>query len=805
MLQQVTPSPPHPQDGVLPLPLVGVPTVETLRSQNITLKIELSDKENQILQLRHALNLALTKGASWGGFRQRVSLTKKLNYSPEALWQQTTSPKALAVTTSDSASTATAELEGVVAALQQQLQSKSSELCEVQSQLASLREVNAKQQKEIDDMKAASRSAADSGKSPAATAHLMNQITFLHEEAERLENELRDVREKAAEQLRAANESHAEDARARMDDVERLTKENNLLRAQVAPLTRRVGKLNQGEDLFARCRILEGQLATAISEKTAAVVEKHDLLTRMRKLETQIKGSKTTIKETERAAAEESAAADEQVRGLQDVIHALTQDREQIKAELAAFQSRAAIPRQSVQAQCERTETTSTSVQAVPEAVAVAHCGCQVDSIVHFAHVGDTAQSLAVTLETKCGELDSARADLDSLSSVHAETLSYLESAKARLAEELSRRKALEADLEKLQMQSRAQQQQCSQLAALLRDRDAALAAGQQRMQQAINAAAALEQDRHHWEEDMACNTSDLQKLAATQALTTEQLAQAASENDALRGEVQRLLQREAQCNYELKAKDAELGELLAAYQQSVRELDKVSNFQQTIEREADNLRATLASREERIASLQSQVSALHEREQQLAVDVQARDYENGQLHRKRVQAEKDLAQFDAMLADFQQRNEALQRVNYEFERSAVELHKQLAIKDNENMFLRNRCESVEQELSAVQTQQQIERQRLRELEDNNAHLVLQGVLQQSQAMERASRPTSACGINVSSSDVGTSIEAERARCARMERSLAEEREKRANLEASQEKLQKLVLEQAEALSQLAQ
>lgn len=407
-----------------------------------------------------------------------------------------------------------------------------------------------------------------------------------------------------------------------------------------------------------------------------------------------------------------------------------------MRAELNDLRGRLARPRASCETQCDaptpRAVSLQSSMQTEATEPARATQACQVDTRLKCDGYGDNMQSVVFSLEQKCHELDTSRADLDRLASVHNEALTFLDTTKQRLAEEVQRRKAIEGDAERLGIQARALQQQCAQLLAQLREKDAAAAAAQQRMQLAVNAQARVEEERRAWEADMATHARDMQALVAHQTLVTGQLEEVSQENSALRGEVQALLQREAQGAYSLKAKDVELAEILAAYQAATRESEGRSTASKALEREADNLRAHAAAKEQRVAALAEQVRQLHAREQQLAVDLQSCDYEGGLLHRKLVAAEQQNAQWQAQAADLQQQVAAAQRVTFEFERHTAELQKQLVIRDSESLFLRNRCDGLEHELAAIRTQHGVERQRLQELEDSNARLVVRSIIAQS-------------------------------------------------------------------------
>ena len=620
-------------------------------------------------------------------------------------------------------------------AMEEQLRSRTNEIMILHAEVDVLKKQlddAERQKKESPQSRQALSPSAD--KAGAINATLMAQIQFLHGEVDRQEKELQKVRVESAHATRAIHQEHARVMQEKLEEIDSLSQQNTKLRAQIAPLQRKAGKLN-GEDLFERCKMLEKQLATAIAERSAAMVDKHDTAVRMRKLEAALRGSREAVVQVENIANEEADAVDEQVRTLHSVISALSEDREQMKSELEDYRVKSNRRLFNAEIQCEDTPVRQCFVQTdIEEPPTVSETACQVDTLRHFGDsYGDSVQAVAHSLEVKCNELDTTRADLDRLCTTHNETLSYLEMTKSRLSDELKQRKLLEADNEKLIIQVRALQQQNSQLHAQIREQQVAVQQAEQRAQHASNVSIKLEEDRRQWESDMQVQQQDMQQIVANQNLANQQIAQLAQENDTLREELQRLLQREAQCNYAIKSKDAELQELIACYQAAVREGEKHANAVQSLNREGDNLRAGIASREERIAALMDQINQLHSREQQLAVDLQSCDYEGGVLHRKLVQSEADNAALHSHIQDLQNQLASSQRVTHEFERSNAELQKQLVIKENEAMLTRSRCDEVEHHLVALPTAHNVEHQRLVELEEQNARMAVKGILAQHQ------------------------------------------------------------------------
>ncbi|KAH8620179.1 hypothetical protein ERJ75_000090100 [Trypanosoma vivax] len=180
---------------------------------------------------------------------------------------------------------------------------------------------------------------------------------------------------------------------------------------------------------------------------------------------------------------------------------------------------------------------------------------------------------------------------------------------------------------------------------------------------------------------------------------------------------------------YSLKAKDGELQEILSAYQNAAKEVETRADAQRAVERELEVVRATLASKEQCVIYLQEQINQLHHRDQQLALDLQTFEYENGQLHRKLVQAEANTTQLHSECIELQNASLAKDRAAEELQQSLAELSKQVVLKENECMLLRMQCESLRHDASHLQSTFEMESRRSRELEDTNARLVVREIL----------------------------------------------------------------------------
>ena len=70
----------------LQIPFDGTETIDTLRAENLTLKIECNKLDQEIVSLRHNLNISLTKAGAWGGAKQRITLNKPQSVVAERSW-----------------------------------------------------------------------------------------------------------------------------------------------------------------------------------------------------------------------------------------------------------------------------------------------------------------------------------------------------------------------------------------------------------------------------------------------------------------------------------------------------------------------------------------------------------------------------------------------------------------------------------------------------------------------------------------------------------------------------------------------
>ncbi|RNF06756.1 BRCT domain-containing protein [Trypanosoma conorhini] len=750
-------------------------TCEGLSSENTALRVECEAQEAEIAQLRHFIQLSVTKPDLYPG-QQRVKLNKGLNVFPEKAWQQLNSE------------TPHIDEAAVISALQEQLNTKNKQLSECLQEIADLKNCFK------DDTSGCTNTHDEN------TAHLLSQINFLHNEVDRLEQQVATVRAEGAREARTL----AGEFNEKLDQKEKES------RAATEQPRARKKRGTEGEDLVVRCKTLENQLAIALSEKNSLLIEKNEHCTRIRKLEATLKERRSEVSEVQKLASHESVATGIQIRSLQEVIQVLSDERSSLQKQLA--QLRGGLDVEKIHAETQ-TEQNLLDASTQVDCLHVAEKECQVNSVTCSTDCGtQSVQGLTHMLELKCTECDDLRARIDALTFAHREVLSAAEVTKNSLADEVERRKFLSDDAEKLSLQLRSLQQKCSQQAATERELQARITLVEEQKQQLRMNSMSIERDKSGLEERLQQYQKDMEQLVANKNYSNQQVGQLANENERLLAEVQRLHQREAQLAYSLKAKDGELREILSAYQNAVKEAESQVEAQRTIERELEATRATLASKEQCIIYLQEQLNQMHHRDQQLSLDLQTFEYENSQLHRRLVQTEALITQLEAKCNELQQVSLAKDRTSEELQQSLAELSKQVALKENECMLLRHRSESLQRDLSRLQSVYEAESHRLRELENANARLIVRGMMSgdsdngpnplhaELEATKEAVREKSVALQNIQ--EQLRKEKDERAKCMQALDDV------QASLEEallSKERLQQVVLDQAATLSHLSQ
>jgi len=483
---------------------------------------------------------------------------------------------------------------------------------------------------------------------------------------------------------------------------------------------------------------MEEAYRSAVSERNSLLTDKTDLQGKVRRLESNMKALKASLASMEAAAARSGDKHEFQAKELHSAISSLSRDNDVLREELETHRRRAAKLHHSIDVQCSATPVQQVYCQTETDEPRTTTSSCQVGTGPLSApspasaangDFDDKAASLAAALEEKCSELDAARALLEEAREGTAFSSLSLKRVQDALQDEAQRRRVAESEVDRLNTQVRALQQQSSQLHVSVRDAHSEVQKAEARAQEAIAASLRAEEERRVWESQLASNAKDLDTLVAQQGMANQQASAAAAEADSLRDELQKALHHEAQMQYELKAKQAEIAEVVSAYQQCVREAEAQSNNIAAIERECDNLRGIVAVRDERIAGLSDQIAELHQREQQLTMDLQAVDYENGLLHRKLVAAENGAAQAEARAEEFAGGLRASQKVIQDFERNHAELHKQVVVKENEIMLLRQRCEDATRESAAATHAAREAARKISDLEDANSKLAVKGLM----------------------------------------------------------------------------
>jgi chromosome segregation ATPase len=253
---------------------------------------------------------------------------------------------------------------------------------------------------------------------------------------------------------------------------------------------------------------------------------------------------------------------------------------------------------------------------------------------------------------------------------------------------------------------------------------------------------------------------------------------------------------------YIIQAKDAELRDVISAYQMLAKEAEVLGSSRDVMERENEGLRQAIRSLEERHVMGQEQIGHLHAREQQLSLDLQSFDHELGQLHRRLQTCQTSEAEATAQSHNHLNTIRGLECTCDELRRNLAELSKQIVIRDNESVLLRVRCDSLEKEIASLSAAHRNDSRRVRELEDANAQLVVRGILSQGPSSATAPQPTSQPRSTSmsSSSNAGGGGEGDVGGSAvrRLERELSEAL-------AANARLDKLARDQAMALSQISQ
>ncbi|KAG5510595.1 hypothetical protein JKF63_06892 [Porcisia hertigi] len=633
----------------------------------------------------------------------------------------------------------------------------------------------------------------------AQVAHLLSQVAFLHREVERLEELVSTLRTKSfseARQLAAEYE-------------ERIVQKN----AEIERLQRSMKSRGDVDDPQKRCKLLEKQLATVNSEKSVACMEKADLQAKMRKLQVLLKTTKQEAAKVQGRSEESNMERSCTITALKLTVENLSQECDRLKTELAAQAKRQLVARESSGTIYERNFCHAEAQTALVEQATQSCQVCTLQSAAaNVAEDGDVPHSLAVLLEEKTRECDQLRGALEDMSAMQRDALSMLETTKRQLSQETERRRIAVEDVENFSLQLRALQQRCSDQTAAERAMGDKIRLLEEERQKMLVEKSQIERDRDHWEEQLRQYEADVAQLSATKNHSNRQLSSLASENENLRAELLQLSEREAGALYAVKAKDMEVQEILTAYQKSAQEIESLVENQRFLERELDNVRAALASKEETVAYLQEQLRSLHLHEQQLTMDIQALEYENENHHQRLVRGDQEAAELDAKCTELTNLLHVKEQCIEELHQSLSELSKQVIVKDNESLLLRQRCDTLLSDIACLRSSLSVEKAKVQDLETSNARFVAREVLslsdaadrrEQAQALEDERTTLKAAieeneRITASFDRLSETNKALELRLSDLEKSLQE------SIEAK-ERLHRIVLDQNKALSRLAQ
>ncbi|CBZ24312.1 conserved hypothetical protein [Leishmania mexicana MHOM/GT/2001/U1103] len=600
------------------------------------------------------------------------------------------------------------------------------------------------------------------------------------------------------------------DVRALTSQYEQTIEQKN---AELENLRHTTGSRGEVGDASKRCKLLEKQLAAANSEKRVACMERADLQAKLRKLQALLKCRKEEVVKVKGSLEESNMGRSSTIAALKMTIETLSQERDQLSSELAEQAMRQRVERTSTGTACEcnRSEAAceTTRIERISQACQV--CTLQ-SALSPSGGDAEAPHSLATLLEEKTRECDQLRGALEDLSAMQRDALAILEVTKNQLSTEAERRRMAVDDVENLSVQLRALQQRCSdQTAAERAMGDKIRLLGEER-QKLLVEKAQIERDRDHWEEQLRQYEADVAQLSATKNHSNRQLSTLANENENLRAEMQQLCEREAQALYAVKAKDMEVQEILCAYQKSAQENESLMESQRFLERELDNVRAGLASKEETVAYLQEQLRSMHLREQQLTLDLQSLEYENENHHQRLARGDHEAAELDAKCAELAQLLHTKERCIEELHQSLSELSKQVIVKENESLLLRQRCDTLLADMALLRASFSNEKAKVQELEASNARLVAREVLSLSDAADRREqarvledeRATLKAVIDeneriaASCEQLAESNKVLECKVAELEKSLQE------SIEAK-ERLHRIVLDQNKALSRLSE
>eukprot|EP00796_Vickermania_ingenoplastis_P012055 gene12055-8307_t len=589
------------------------------------------------------------------------------------------------------------------------------------------------------------------------TGLLLGQIKFLHKEVERLEKQLQGCRNSsisAAHQISGQYERLLTDKNSKIEELE-----SKLLKGGEA----RIALENE------RIIELENELS---NRKFHADSLQHENQVLREKLELAIRPNKEKIKMMEDVAT--------QTDTLSELCEAKRSDRE--------------------------TEGNKESFQMIEEKICSPITSTLQNKLPTTKNV-DTGREnkeetdlLNITQEHQ-KEVDALNNDLHNLREAHIQSVHILEKTKNLLAEESKKTQLALEEGESLRAIVHALQQKLGESSSSQKELFMRLSEQDNNHKKMLSSVVQGENDVHILEAQLHQYEKDIEHLIAQKNATVEQLETVSIENERLRSELDILMAQERQLVFTAKAKEEELRDILDAYRNSVRENEILVETNRLLERETDNLRGLLSSKEEGMKYLREQVQNLHQKEQQLIVDVQSFECESDDLHRRVLENESYIIELENTNDEFQRSLVAKDLVVEELHQNLAALSKEVVVKENELLCLRRHCSSVESELSHFQTSAAHESQKNKQLEDLNARLVARAILTaESQASSATKESPQIDQLENLVQKLRLQVERECRMKILREKEIEKMKKELKEAEDSKSRLQQVIMEQTDAL-----
>lgn len=327
----------------------------------------------------------------------------------------------------------------------------------------------------------------------------------------------------------------------------------------------------------------------------------------------------------------------------------------------------------------------------------------------------------------------------------------------------------------------------------------------------AMSAAAQAEHDRDYLESQLHQYEKDVGKLVAHKNFCASNLDDAALENDRLHHELQRHADNENKMCFTIQEKDEELHDLLKMYNSAVRENEFLLEGNNVLQRELDNIRSSLSSKDDSIQFLREQLNDINHREQQLLIDIQSFECETDQNHRIVAKQVKHINQIEKENANLKQIIHAKDISVEELHQHLADLNKQIVIQENDSIYRQRRCDDLEAECSWLQAGHEKQSQTVQELEDANASLMAKSALVATEHHRYRQLETEVRTLQLHSKElentlISTELDLEKERKNRLlaEKELNSEKALVEELQEKNKRLRNLVEDQKNVLSSLA-